>query len=81
MPILQRLQWGKLSFANLRYNNSDHSLAWNCEVGMLARGEKWAQFDCDEFVGNHLRPGNYKPRSESHNSVHTRPDPGKSGQG
>ena len=47
MPILQRLRWGQLGFANLRYaTGPDFDLEWECSVGAEARGEKFGQFDC-----------------------------------
>ena len=62
MPILQRLRWGLIGFANLRYaTGPNHDLPFKCSVGAIARGEKWADFDCD-WVGNTLRPGHYRPR-------------------
>lgn len=39
----------------------DLSLDWHCKVNAYASSDFWGMFDC-EWVGNHLRPGSYKPR-------------------
>ena len=39
----------------------DHSLDWHCKIDAYAGGNVWDMFDCN-WVGNHVRPGSYKPR-------------------
>ena len=61
VPILRRLRWGHLGFANLRFDTgAQHRLDWKCEFGVRERGVK-TTFDCD-WVGNHIRPGSYRIR-------------------
>lgn len=63
MPILQRLRWGQLPFANLRYANSPGDrLDWEC--GERTTIQEFKQFDCD-WQGNHLRPRDMRPRKAS----------------
>lgn len=60
VPLLRRLRWGHLPFANLRFDTGpDHHLDWKCEMDAKAKHLK--AFDCD-WVGNHIRPGNYEIR-------------------
>ena len=60
MPILQRLRWGQLPFANLRYANSPGDrLDWEC--GERTTIQEFKRFDCD-WQGNHLRPRDMRPR-------------------
>jgi len=67
VPILQRLRWGQLPFANLRYSNSPGDrLDWEC--GERTAIEEFKLFDCD-WEGNHLRPRDIRPRKASELNV------------
>jgi hypothetical protein len=67
VPILQRLRWGQLPFANLRYANSPGDrLDWEC--GERTTIEEFKLFDCD-WEGNHLRPRDIRPRKASELNV------------
>ena len=51
----------QVPFANLRYDTGkEHELSWQCQVNAFET-DRWGDMDC-EWVGNTLRPGNYKPR-------------------
>ena len=58
VPLLQRLRWGELPFANLRYSPGSR-LDWEC--GNRTGSEEFRRFDCD-WQGSHLRPRDLKPR-------------------
>ena len=58
VPLLQRLRWGALPFANLRYSPGGR-LDWEC--GNRTSSEEFRRFDCD-WQGSHLRPRDLKPR-------------------
>lgn len=61
VPVLRRLRWGNVPFANLRFDTGpDRHLQWNCQVGAREQGINTI-FDCD-WVGNHVRPGRYPIR-------------------
>lgn len=63
VPILQRLRWGQIPFANLRYSNGPGKrLDWEC--GDKTALEEFKGFDCD-WSGSHLYPKNIKPRKAS----------------
>lgn len=63
MPVLQRLRWGEIPFANLRYANAPNNrLDWEC--GEHTKLEEFKAFDCN-WQGSHLRPRGLKPRKAS----------------
>ncbi|KAK9808172.1 hypothetical protein WJX73_005073 [Symbiochloris irregularis] len=62
VPLMRRLRWDTVAvpFANLRFETGpDHHLKFSCEVD---KGQHPDVFDCD-WVGGHLRPGNYTIRN------------------
>lgn len=60
VPVLQKLRWGQLEFANLRYSNSPgNRLDWEC--GDNTDLEEFKGFDCD-WPGSHLWPKSMRPR-------------------
>ena len=62
VPILQRLRWGEIGFANLRFQQTEgYDLQFDCQIDAIAQGNR-AVFDCD-WVGNHVRPGGYQLRA------------------
>ena len=61
VPILQRLRWGEIGFANLRFQQTaNNDLQFQCEVDSYRRGNLGV-FDCS-WVGNTVRPGGYQLR-------------------
>ena len=65
--MLQRIRWGQLSYAPLRYKNSPGDrLDWDC--GTRTQHDFWKQFNCD-WEGNAVRPGNVTLRSEKEVTV------------
>jgi hypothetical protein len=62
VPILRRLRWGEVSYANLRYRNGPNNrLKWKC--GHMTDDQQFKKFDCN-WVGNWIYPGTLKPRKE-----------------
>ena len=62
VPLLRRLRWGDVPYANLRYRNGpDNRLPWKCR-GQTDE-EAFLKFDCN-WVGNWIHPGSMKPRRE-----------------
>ena len=62
VPLLRRLRWGEIPYANLRYRNGpDNRLPWKCRG--QTDDEAFLKFDCN-WVGNWLRPGSMPPRKE-----------------
>ena len=54
MPVLQRLRWEAVPFANLRYANSPGDrLDWEC--GNRTELEEFQKFDCDWQVSKESR--------------------------
>ena len=68
VPLLRRLRWGALPFANLRFlNGPDDRLPWRCGKHFYdSVFERFtsAPYDCD-WVGNIIRPGDLQPRIQS----------------
>ncbi|CAL8463939.1 g3474 [Coccomyxa elongata] len=62
VPVLRRLRWGEVPYANLRYRNGPHNrLRWKC--GNETDDPAFKKFDCN-WVGNWIYPGSLKPRKE-----------------
>ena len=62
MPILQRLRWGEIGFANLRFQQTaTYDLQFECQIESYRAGNLGV-FDCS-WVGNYIRPGGYQLRA------------------
>lgn len=62
VPLLRRIRWGEVPYANLRYRNGPaNRLHWKC--GNETDDPAFKKFDCN-WVGNWIYPGSLKPRKE-----------------
>ncbi|KAK9808138.1 hypothetical protein WJX73_000955 [Symbiochloris irregularis] len=69
VPLLRRLKWGALPFANIRYSNGPQDrLPWRCgkhfNDSIYQRYTNRHYYDCN-WVGNIVRPYNLEPRASA----------------